>query len=70
MIEVFKTDIRNKTKANAILKTLKLSFPTSNFNLDLNDCDKILRTESNDSISQQIIEVVNNQGFRCEVLEE
>ncbi len=70
MIEVFKTDIRNKTKANAILKTLKLSFPTSNFNLELNDCDKILRTESNDSISQQIIEVVNNQGFRCEVLEE
>lgn len=70
MIEVFKTDIRNKTKAKAILKTLKLSFPTSNFNLDLNDCDKILRTESSDSISQQIIEVINNQGFRCEVLDE
>lgn len=70
MIEVFKTDIRNKTTANAILKVLKLSFPSANFNFDLNDCDKILRTESNNNISQQIIDVINNQGFRCEILEE
>ncbi|GGD59016.1 hypothetical protein GCM10011514_23740 [Emticicia aquatilis] len=70
MIEVFKTDIRNKTTAKAILKILKQSFPSENFNFDLNDCDKILRTECNDNISQQIIEVINNQGFRCEILEE
>lgn len=70
MIEVFKTDIRNITTAKAILKILKQSFPSANFNFDLNDCDNILRTESNDNISQQIIEIINNQGFRCEVLEE
>ena len=70
MIEVFKTDIRNKTTAKAILKTLKQSFPTSTFNFDLNDCDKILRTESKYNINQQIIEVIDNQGFRCEILKE
>ncbi|MER0439465.1 hypothetical protein [Emticicia sp. W12TSBA100-4] len=70
MIEVFKTDIRNKTTAKAILNVLKLSFPSANFNFDLNDCDKILRTESSQSISNQVIEVVNSQGFRCEFLEE
>lgn len=70
MIEVFKTDISNNTTAKAILKVLKLSFPSANFNFDLNDCDKILRAESNENISQQIIEVINSQGFICKVLEE
>lgn len=70
MIEVFKTDISNKTTAKAILKILKQRFPTSNFNFDLNDCDKILRTESDCKLNQQIIEIINNQGFSCEVLEE
>lgn len=69
MIEVFKTDIRNKTTAKAILKILKQSFPTSNFNFDLNDCDKILRIESNKKNINKVIEVINSQGFRCEVLE-
>ncbi|GAB2650477.1 hypothetical protein GCM10027035_50750 [Emticicia sediminis] len=70
MIEVFKTDISNKTTAKAILNVLKLSFPSANFNFDLNDCDKILRTESKYNINQKIIEIINNQGFRCEILEE
>lgn len=70
MVEVFKTDINNKTTAKAIIKTLKQSFPTSNFNFDLNDCDKILRTESRHNINKKIIEVLTNQGFSCEVLEE
>lgn len=70
MIEVFKTDIKNKTKANTIIKALKLRFPASDFNFDLNDCDKILRIDSNQNITSIVVEVLNNQGFICEVLEE
>ncbi len=70
MFEVFKTDIKNKTTAKAVLIILKQSFSTSNFNFDLNDCDKILRTESKYNINQQIIELLNNQGFSCEVLKD
>lgn len=70
MIEVFKTDIKNKTKANAIIKALKLRFPASDFNLDLNDCDKILRIESNQNITSGVVEMLNSQGFICKVLEE
>lgn len=70
MIEVFKTDIKNKTTAKAIIKALKQSFPTSNFSLDLNDCDKILRIISSQNIESQVVEMLNNQGFICEVLKE
>lgn len=70
MIEVLKTDIKNKTKANAIIKALKLRFPASDFNLDLNDCDKILRIESNQNITSGVVEMLNSQGFICKVLEE
>ena len=70
MIEVFKTDIKNKTQANAIIKALKLRFPASDFNFDLNDCDKILRTDSNQNITSGVVEVLNSQGFICKVLEE
>lgn len=70
MIEVFKTDIKNKTQANAIIKALKLRFPASDFNFDLNDCDKILRIDSNQNITSGVVEVINSQGFICEVLEE
>ena len=70
MIEVFKTDIKNKTTAKAIIKALKQRFPTSNFNFDLNDCDKILRIISSQNIESQVVEMLNNQGFICEVLKE
>lgn len=70
MIEVFKTDITNKTTAKAIIKALKQSFPTSNFNFDLNDCDKILRITSNQNIASQVVEIISSQGFRCDILEE
>lgn len=70
MIEVFKTDISNKTTAKAIIKVLKQSFPTSHFNFDLNDCDRILRIESNQNITSVVVEMLNSQGFICEVLEE
>ncbi len=70
MIEVCKTNIKNKTKANAIIKALKLRFPESDFNFDLNDCDKILRIESNQNITSSVVEMLNNQGFICEFLEE
>lgn len=69
MIEVFKTDIKNKTQANAIIKALKLRFPASDFNFDLNDCDKILRIDSNQNITSGVVEVLNSQGFICGVLE-
>ncbi|MFY7908253.1 MAG: hypothetical protein ACOVO2_01815 [Emticicia sp.] len=70
MIEICRTDIKSKTKANAIIKALKIRFPTSNFNFDLNDCDKILRIESNQNITSVVVEVLNSQGFICKVLEE
>lgn len=46
MIEVLKTNISSTTKANQTIKMLNLNFPDYKFNVDLDDCDKILRIEN------------------------
>ncbi len=46
MVEIFKTDINQKKVARTLVKTLSLQFPDYKINIDLADCDKILRVES------------------------
>lgn len=69
MIHIFKTSVKNKTQ----IKRLKLSFdliiPNLKWNFDLEDCDKILRIESNENIIQTIISLLNSNRFDCEELE-
>lgn len=40
-----------------------------NINFDLDDCDKILRVESDEVIPEKISEVLTCKGFICEVLD-
>jgi len=37
-------------------------------NFDLDDCDKILRIESENEISKKIIALLSNKGLICEEL--
>jgi len=46
MVEVFKTDIRKKHIACTLVKSLSNQFPDYRINIDLADCDKVLRVES------------------------
>lgn len=68
MVLVFKTSIRYKKdiikikKAFAAAKDLIISF-------DLEDCDKIMRTEGNYYNAKEIIEKVEALGYYCEELE-
>jgi hypothetical protein len=69
MIEVFKTNVQNKTQAKRVIRSLKGDFSKAHINFDLQDCDKILRTEGiNKSYIHTVIADLNKLGFTCEIL--
>lgn len=69
MVEIFKTNVRNKKEAKQIANLLKSAFSEARINFDLSDCDKILRVEGiNESNSPVIVAGLNKLGFQCEIL--
>ncbi|MBS1492375.1 MAG: hypothetical protein JST55_02625 [Bacteroidetes bacterium] len=68
MVEVFKTNVEDKIIADKITAELQSMFG-GDINYDLDDCDKILRVESDEVIPEKISEVLICKGFICEVLE-
>lgn len=69
MVEVFKTNVTRKTQSKALLCALAQAFPMSKINLDLSDCDKVLRVEAERIEAQELILVVKKHGFTCEILD-
>lgn len=69
MIEVFKTDIQETAQANSIIALLLQRFPGTRVNIDLHDCDKVLRVEGNDFLPAVIVLLVKENGFICGLLE-
>lgn len=69
MVEVFKTDVYEEERSLAIVETLLQYFPDNKINFDLQDCDKILRIEGENVLSERIKELLNEAGYRCEVLD-
>ena len=69
MVEVFKTDVYEEERSLAIVQTLLQYFPDKKINFDLEDCDKILRIEGENILSERIKELLNEAGHRCEVLD-
>jgi len=70
MIEVFKTNVKNKKDANRIISILNSMFEKYSINFDLEDCDKILRIENNYGVIDIsiICELLKNEGVFFEVL--
>jgi hypothetical protein len=69
MVEIFRTDVRKKTKAKNILSTLQKEFPHLKINFDLGDCDKILRVEGKIISVEKIISLMEKQTYLCEWLQ-
>lgn len=55
MIEIFKTSVVSKNHAFEVVSKLQEIFPNAKFNFDLEDCDKILRVESEIVLIHEII---------------
>jgi len=69
MVEVFKTNVQRKEQRNQLLSVLSETFPLLRINLDLSDCDKVLRVEGDAMEPMEIVVLVKEYGFTCEVME-
>lgn len=69
VIEVFRTDITESVAAGRMIALLEEAFPGTRVNIDLQDCDKVLRLEGVGLLVPVVIRLVEEQGFQCSVLE-
>ena len=68
MVEVFKTNVLQRERAEQLASILHSQFAFSKISFDLEDCDKILRVEGKQICAETIIEVLTTHGLECEVL--
>lgn len=70
MIEIFRTDVRQKTAGKQILTAIKQQFPGVVATFDLEDNDRILRVVGAWAPvpTDSVIELVKKHGFECELL--
>jgi hypothetical protein len=68
-VEVFKTNIQNEIQGKALLSILSGTFLSSKINIDLDDCDKVLRVEGDNILPGEIIKLVSANGYECKILE-
>ena len=69
MVEVFKTDVNEQERSIIIVQKLIQNFPDNKINFDLDDCDKILRVEGENVFSGRIMELLNQEGHECQILD-
>ncbi|WP_308993489.1 hypothetical protein QLS71_011965 [Mariniflexile litorale] len=66
---VFKTSISKKSHVKTIQPFLNNLISTNGYwNFDLEDCDNILRVETQTIKSDTVSTILNNHGFVCEEL--
>jgi len=77
LVEVFTTNIQSKIQAERILNPLEKNFLELKINFDLNETElpypcghSILRVEGNTINSESIISILNQSGFKCDILED
>ena len=68
MVEAFKTDVQKRAQSKKLVCILSEAFPSFKINLDLSDCDKVLRVEGDNMEPLRIMKVVEEYGFKCEIL--
>jgi hypothetical protein len=68
-VEVFKTNVGKAEEAQTLIAVLSLHFPQHKINVDLHDCDKVLRMEGSVFCLETVKQIVHVNGFACELLE-
>ncbi|MEO8414828.1 MAG: hypothetical protein ABI472_14270 [Ginsengibacter sp.] len=69
MIYVFTTSVKTKIQVKKLTPHIDKMLVKANWNFDLNDCDKILRIDSEGNIVVKITDLLNIHKFYCEELE-
>ncbi|SEO21179.1 hypothetical protein SAMN05444671_0671 [Flavobacterium sp. CF108] len=68
IISVYKTDVNTKSKLRKVKPVLNRILLGVKWNFDLDDCDKILRVESDKSYSEFLIAELHKIEVYCEEL--
>ncbi len=69
MIFVFKTSVKTKMQLKKLKPHIDKRLPKAKWNFDLEDCDKILRIDSDENIVLITIDLLNIHSYSCEELE-
>lgn len=77
MTEVFITNIENQNQADKVAKTIRSNYSDLKINTDLNETElsfpcghTILRIEGENFNSDEIINLINALGIKCQILED
>lgn len=70
MIYVFKTSVRTKAQVRKIHECLNKTVSKGKWNFDLEDCDKILRIDSEEDIVVNVTRILKDHHFHCMELED
>ena len=68
MISVFKTSVTNTTEIETLKPFLDIHLANAKWNFDLEDCDNILRIESQIKVTETTIILLQDNGYECEEL--
>jgi hypothetical protein len=70
MVEVFKTNVSDPTQAKQLSSLIHRLFAGYTVNFDLEDCDNILRAETQTGLiqAQLLIQLLRDYGFEAEIL--
>lgn len=69
VIEVFRTDVVRKRDANMLARRLVSRFGFVSVNIDLDDCDRVLRIENSAEVDiGSVVSFAKLEGFEIEVL--
>jgi hypothetical protein len=69
MIYIFRTSVKTKNQIKRLTPHLNKVVPTDQWNFDLDDCDKILRIDTDENIVSRITELLKIHRIHCEELE-
>jgi hypothetical protein len=69
MIYVFKTSVKTKNQVKQLRPLINTILPAEKWNFDLDDCDRILRIDSEKNIVSKITGLLVTHRFYCEELE-
>ncbi|MCK7559694.1 hypothetical protein MKQ70_34015 [Chitinophaga sedimenti] len=69
MIGIFKTNIATHSESHNVLKAIRQHFDVGHCNVDIEDCDRVLRIVDLKVTEDQMVDFVKAQGYQCEILE-
>lgn len=69
MIYIFKTSVSTESQVQKLKSYIDKLLPASKWNFDLEDCDNILRIDSEEDIRYLIKTLFKIYDFECEELE-